>query len=75
MSYIELDVRDRILVAIFCKAGVLVPYSRHQDAEINEKQLVISVTMDANSKLHKHPRDISYLGCNKSFHKSLQACC
>jgi len=32
----ELDVKDRILVAIFCKAGVSVPYSRHHDAEINE---------------------------------------
>jgi len=35
----ELDVKDRILVAIFCKVGVLVPYSRHHDAEINEKHL------------------------------------
>jgi hypothetical protein len=47
----ELHVRDRILVAIFCKAGVSVPYSRHQNVEINEKQLVISFTMVANSKL------------------------
>jgi hypothetical protein len=34
-----LDVKDRILVAIFCKAGVSVLYSRHHDAEINEKHL------------------------------------
>jgi len=32
----ELDVKDRILVAIFCKASVSVPYNHHHDAEINE---------------------------------------
>ena len=31
----ELDVNERILIAIFCKAGVSVPYSLHQDAEMN----------------------------------------
>jgi len=33
----ELDVKDRILVAIFCKAGVSYPYSLHHDAEIKKK--------------------------------------
>jgi len=32
----ELDVKDRILVAIFCKAGVSYPYSLHHDAEIKK---------------------------------------
>jgi hypothetical protein len=34
-----LDVKDKILVAIFCKAGVSVPYNRHHEAEIKEKHI------------------------------------
>jgi len=32
-----LDVKDKILVAIFCKAGVWLPYNLHHEAEIKEK--------------------------------------
>jgi len=32
----ELDAKYKILVAIFCKVGVSVPYNCHQDAKINE---------------------------------------
>jgi hypothetical protein len=34
-----LDVKDRILVAIFCKADVSYPYNLHHDAEIKKEHL------------------------------------
>jgi len=39
-----------ILVANFCKAGVSVPYSRHQDAEINEQKLYNSHVIALDNK-------------------------